>query len=224
VLILAREDEQGRLSLRYLPVQNLVQDADGAIHFEHTEWREGFPLKIWEDAAPAPEGNSADRWLNAWHTDTEWLEALHRTKYSNGVVGLAEQFIGHKADALDATAQNLSRNENCCASFASASAIWSQRICFLSPTIIGTSMCAALIRAAITAFLRVSTHATLMFAGGARTGIPRGLSVEEPYDSLSFMPTLLALTGALEDDGRTPISALWQKVFVSFRDASSKKF
>ena len=31
-----------------------------------------------------------------------------------------------------------------------------------------------------------------MFAGA---GIPRGLSVEDPYDSLSFAPTILALAG-----------------------------
>ncbi len=217
-LILAREEEQGRLSLRYLPVQNLVQDADGAIHFEHTEWREGFPLKIWEDAAlQMPEGNSADRWLSAWHTDTEWLEALHRTEYSNGLVGLAEQFIRHKTDALDVTLQNLSRNEKLLREFRQrqrdlvatdlllvANDHWNFDVRGFNPGGNHGS------------FLRVSTHATLMFAGGARTGIPRGLSVEEPYDSLSFMPTLLALTGALEDDGRTPVSALWQKGFRQF--------
>jgi hypothetical protein len=46
-------------------------------------------------------------------------------------------------------------------------------------------------------FFRVSTRSTLMFAGGATTGIPRGLAVAEPYDSLSFVPTVLTLTGQL---------------------------
>ena len=46
-------------------------------------------------------------------------------------------------------------------------------------------------------FLRVSTHSTLMFAGGDATKIPRGRVIEEPYDSLSFVPTFLTLTGQL---------------------------
>ncbi len=217
-LILAREDEQGRLSLRYLPVQNLIQDADGAIHFERAEWSEGFPLKMWEDAAlQVPEGNSADRWLRAWHTDTEWLQTLHRTTYSNGLVGLAEQFIRHKADALDANAPGLSGNEKLLREFSTrqrdlvstdlllvANDHWNFDVRGFNPGGNHGS------------FFRVSTHATLMFAGGARTGIPRGLNIEEPYDSLSFVPTVLALTNALQDDGRTPVSALWQKGFRQF--------
>jgi hypothetical protein len=217
-LILARENEQGQVSLRYLPVRNLIQDADDAIHFERAEWSEGFPLKIWEDAAlKVPEGDSNNAWLSAWHTDTEWLEALHRTKYSNGLVGLAEQFIRHKADSLDANAQGLPRNEKLLREFRQrqrdlvttdlllvANDHWNFDVRGFNPGGNHGS------------FFRVSTHATLMFAGGARTGIPRGLSVEEPYDSLSFVPTVLALTNALKDDGRTPVTALWQKGFRSF--------
>ena len=54
-----------------------------------------------------------------------------------------------------------------------------------------------------------------MLAGGAGTRIPRGLAVEEPYDSLSFMPTMLALTGQIED-GTKPIPALWRQGFRPF--------
>jgi len=64
-------------------------------------------------------------------------------------------------------------------------------------------------------FFRVSTHSTLMFAGGEGTGIPRGLAVEEPYDSLSLMPTLLALTGQMED-GVRPVPVLWRQGFRPF--------
>jgi len=35
----------------------------------------------------------------------------------------------------------------------------------------------------------------LMLAGGTETGVPRKLVVEEPYDSLSFVPTILDLMG-----------------------------
>jgi hypothetical protein len=64
-------------------------------------------------------------------------------------------------------------------------------------------------------FFRISTHSTWMISGGERTGIPRGLVVDEPYDSLSFVPTLLALTGGLRDD-MTPVPALWEKGFRRF--------
>jgi hypothetical protein len=44
-------------------------------------------------------------------------------------------------------------------------------------------------------FFHISTHSILMFAGGAQMGVPKGAVVEEPYDSLSFAPTLLKLAG-----------------------------
>jgi hypothetical protein len=64
-------------------------------------------------------------------------------------------------------------------------------------------------------FFRISTHSTLMLAGGEQTGVPRGLAVEEPYDSLSFVPTLLALTGQTEGGAR-PVRVLWQRGFRPF--------
>ena len=64
-------------------------------------------------------------------------------------------------------------------------------------------------------FFRVSTLSTLMMAGGGKTRIPQGLSVKTPYDSLSFVPTILALTGKLDNDGK-PISELYEKGFRKF--------
>jgi hypothetical protein len=64
-------------------------------------------------------------------------------------------------------------------------------------------------------FLRISTHSTFMLAGGDQTGIPRAAIVEEPYDSLSFVPTVLALTGNLRDDNN-PSAVLWDKGFRHF--------
>ena len=64
-------------------------------------------------------------------------------------------------------------------------------------------------------FFRVSTNATLMFAGGANTGIPRALAVEEPYDTLSFAPTLLQLMGKIDGDNR-PVPELYALGFRKF--------
>jgi arylsulfatase A-like enzyme len=41
-------------------------------------------------------------------------------------------------------------------------------------------------------FLRISTHSVLMAAG---SGIPPGVEIDRPYDSLSLVPTLLSLLG-----------------------------
>jgi hypothetical protein len=54
-------------------------------------------------------------------------------------------------------------------------------------------------------FLRASTHSVLLFAGGSATGLPRGLRVATPYDSLSFVPTILALMGMPDASLRGPL-------------------
>lgn len=41
-------------------------------------------------------------------------------------------------------------------------------------------------------FFRISTYSVLTLAGA---GIPQGLSIERPYDTLSLVPTLMSLTG-----------------------------
>jgi hypothetical protein len=42
----------------------------------------------------------------------------------------------------------------------------------------------------------------MLFAGGE---VPRGLRVEEPYDSLSLVPTVLAMMGMGEADLPGPV-------------------
>ena len=62
---------------------------------------------------------------------------------------------------------------------------------------------------------RISTHSTLMLPAGERTGIPRAAVVDEPYDSLSFVPTVLNLTGNLLE-GNVPSPSLRAKGFSIF--------
>jgi hypothetical protein len=215
-LILSRRDEAGRLSFRYLPVANLKQDENGAIHFEKIEWRADLPLKIWEDARlEVPEGSRA-AWLNEWHTDLEWLRALHKTEYSNGLIGLHEQLARHPNEAFDASAPGLSADERLMRRLHRrqrelveadllllANNHWNFDVRGFNPGGNHGS------------FFRISTHSTLMMAGGDATGIPRGLDVEEPYDSLSFMPTVLALTRQLNKE-EVPVPVLWQRGFRRF--------
>jgi hypothetical protein len=44
-----------------------------------------------------------------------------------------------------------------------------------------------------------------MFAGGEQTAIRAGTHIVEPYDSLSFVPTVLQLMGRAESDLPGPV-------------------
>ncbi|HKR59853.1 MAG TPA: hypothetical protein VJS64_08950, partial [Pyrinomonadaceae bacterium] len=155
-------------------------------------------------------------WLSQWHTDLEWLHALHMTKYSNGLIGLYEELAHHKNPRFDFSEPNLSNSEKLNRRFLKrqrelaesdilvvANNHWNFDVRGFNPGGNHGS------------FLRVSTHSTLMLAGGDKTHLPRGVVVEEPYDSLSFVPTMLALTGNLRDD-KSPLPVLWNKGFRQF--------
>jgi hypothetical protein len=214
-LILSRTDAGGELNLRYLPVSQLKQNAAGAISFTRAAWQKDFPLRIWED--PNFAAANREEYLNQWHTGAEWLNALHRTVYSNGLIGLHEQLTRHTTPATDADAPNLERGELLRRRFLRrqrelaetdllvlANNHWNFDVRGFNPGGNHGS------------FFRVSTNATLMFAGGANTGIPRNRVIETPYDSLSFAPTLLNLAGELEAATGQPSPALRQRGFPNF--------
>jgi hypothetical protein len=202
-LVLCRHLRGGELRLRYLPVARLAQSPDGSIRFERAAWQSDLPLKMWEDERVAlPDGASREAWLGAWHTDLEWLRALHRTQYSNAVVGLHEQFGRHPAPATEPDVAGLTEDERLVRRLRRrqrqlvetdmlvlASDHWNFDVRGFNPGGNHGS------------FFRVSTRSLLMFAGGEATHIPRGSVVEEPYDSLSFVPTVLTLTGQLPPPG-----------------------
>jgi hypothetical protein len=215
-LILSRQDAAGRLLLRYLPIANLRQDETGSIRFERAEWRAGLPLKIWEDPELNVAGAERSSWLNRWHTDQEWLRAAHKTEYSNAVIGLHEQLARHENEAFNVDVPGLTEDERLLRRFrrkqremveadllVMANNHWNFDVRGFNPGGNHGS------------FFRISTHSTLMLNGGERTSIPRALVVGEPYDSLSFMPTVLALTGQL-NDGQMPVPVLWERGFRRF--------
>jgi len=216
-LIIPRgEKSGGQLNLRYLPIANLTQTDEGQIRFDRIDWKPGLPLKILED--PRLDIGNAERapWLSEWHTDLEWLHALHKTQYSNGLIGLHEQFTLFTAPGTDTDAADLTPDERLLNAFhrrqrrlvesdlmVFANNHWNFDVRGFNPGGNHGSL------------FRISTHSTLMFAGGERTGIPRGLAVTEPYDSLSVVPTILALTGNLESDNR-PVESLARRGFKKF--------
>ena len=216
-LVLPRGEREGPLQLRYLPIANLTEDDNGAIHFDRVQLGNGFPLKMIEDPRlDIPDGATRAEWLDRWHNEIEWLHALHKTQYSNGLIGLHEQFTFFAEPGTDVDAPNLTADEKLLRSFQRrrrrlvecdlmlfANDHWNFDVRGFNPGGNHGSL------------FRISTHATLLFAGGAQTGIPRGLAVTEPYDSLSVVPTIFALTGNLEGDN-TPVDSLARRGFKKF--------
>ncbi|HLO00904.1 MAG TPA: alkaline phosphatase family protein [Pyrinomonadaceae bacterium] len=215
-LILAREDGRGQLSFRYLPISHLTQDAAGQLHFDSVPWRAGLPLHMLEDPDLNVPDKNKEAWLSNWHTDLEWLHALHKTRYSNGLIGLHEELARHKVARLSLAEPGLSADERLLRRLLNrqrenietdllvvANDHWNFDVRGFNPGGNHGS------------FFRISTHSTFMLAGGDKTGIPRAALVEEPYDSLSFVPTVLALTDNLRDDNN-PIPVLWDKGFRRF--------
>ena len=214
--ILPHGEASGGLSLRCLPIAHLSQDAQGAIHFQQIEWRAGLPLRILEDPRFDVPVAERSNWLSAWHTDLDWLRVLHKTQYSNGLIGLHEQFTMFPAPATDTRAANLSPDELLLRRFHQRQ----RRLVETDMLIVANNHWNFDVRGFNPggnhgSLFRISTHSTLMFAGGDRTGIPRGLPISEPYDSLSVVPTIMALIGDLRTDN-TPSDALAERGFRKF--------
>jgi Type I phosphodiesterase / nucleotide pyrophosphatase len=215
-LVLPRGEAQGQLRLRYLPIAHLTQDEQGVIRFDRVEWQPGLPLRMLDDPRLEVPLNDRVAWLNDWHTDVDWLHAVHKTQYSNGLIGLHEQFTLFPAPGTDVNAAGLSTDERLLHRFRrrqrllvetdlliAANNHWNFDVRGFNPGGNHGSL------------FRISTHSTLMFAGGEATGISRGLAVTEPYDSLSLVPTILALTGKLQSDNR-PVESLAKRGFTRF--------
>lgn len=193
-LVLARSGPSGLL-LRYVPVGKLESAPDGAIHFDVGALRAGLPLHLWEDPNLQTPGGDRDSWLNNWHSERDWFRSIHRTLYSNGLIGLTEQFTQSPGPSrlfagapledqrllqrLEARRRRLVVPDL----LIFASDHWNFNVRSFNPGGNHGSL------------FRISTHSVLMFAGGDRTGVRRGLAVDEPYDGLSFAPTLLRLLG-----------------------------
>jgi hypothetical protein len=194
VLILSRGND-----LRYMPIRALHQDAAGAVHFESTPFVPGLPLRFFEDENLAVQGGR-EAWLNSWHSEAEWFRATHQTAYSDGIIALREQFLPpavapHTDDADSALLARFNQRRRRLAEpdfLIFANDHWNFNVRNFNPGGNHGS------------FLRASTHAVLLFAGGVDTGVPRHQQVQEPYDSLSFVPTILDLMAMHAEAAKLP--------------------
>lgn len=214
ILILSRESESGQRMYKYLPVASLRQDNRGIVSFQARDWAAGFPLQYFEDENFSVPASTRAAWLGDWHTEAEWQNASHESKYSSAIVGLSEHIDRHPV--FDAGDKGLSQDELFIRRFRQrqrhlteadllilANNHWNFDVRGFNPGGNHGS------------FFRVSTNSTFMIAGGYRTGIPRGLAVQQPYDSLSFMPTLLRLMGKV-DDRNQPNDDMTRRGFRKF--------
>jgi len=121
------------------------------------------------------------------------MHATHQTKYSNGIIALAEQFRRPPASSDLLTRFNQRRRRLAEPDFLIfANDHWNFNVRNFNPGGNHGS------------FLRASTHSILLFAGGADTGIPQHLEIQEPYDSLSLVPTILDMMGKHAEAGKLP--------------------
>lgn len=189
-------DEQNQLlittaadaRLRLTPVEKLTEDDAGQIVFTAQSWHAGLPMHLLEDPelTVPPDGDRA-AWLSGPHTEHEWLQAIHRCKYSNGIIGIVED-LSPVVDnvpgppGLDPLLLRYERRrrELVQADFqVFASDHWNFNVRDFNPG--GNHG----------AFFRISTHSVWMLAGA---GIPNQ-HIEQPYDTLNFASTLLTLLG-----------------------------
>ena len=212
-LLLSRSHSDGE-SYRYLPIGGLNEDPSGKITFVRKKWDAGYPLKIFEDDNLAIPPSARLEWLNEWHSEHEWLEAVHKTLYSNAVIGLNEQMDRHPVSTDDE--KGLTPDELLIRRFRQRQ----RRLVEADLLILANNHWNFDVRGFNPggnhgSFFRVSTNSTFMIAGGASTGIPRGVVVQEPYDGLSFAPTILSLMGKI-DDHNNPVPELYERGFRHF--------
>jgi hypothetical protein len=190
ILLIFRRPAGGAMQARYIPVGRLRQDRSGMIEYDKMDWGPGFPLRFWEDIKFGIASDDREAWLDQWHSESEWMNAAHYCLYSNAVIGLHEYFLstlpeegGNPATLDEQPARRFERRIRRMVQadlLVLANNHWNFNVRGFNPGGNHGS------------FFRISTHSVFMLGGA---GIPKNLTVDRPYDSLSFAPTLMVLAG-----------------------------
>lgn len=184
--LLIMTDRFSRLTTR--AVKYLTALPDGSITWTAANYGPNLPLRLMADAAlKIPQGTTPVQWLEAWHTEGEWMGATHRCEYSNGVIGITE-LLSPIADNVPGAKEankhllrfDRRRRELVQADFhVFSSDGWNFNARNFNPG--GNHG----------GFFRISTHSVWMMAGA---GVPHR-AIEQPYDSLNFASTILSAAG-----------------------------
>ncbi len=183
--LLILTDAAGRIRLKPACVRVRNRENTTAIN---AAWQPDLPLHLFEDPdLHVPSGEDRATWLSGWHTEREWLEAIHECRYSNGVIGIVEELSPVGDNVASASPENplmlryeRRRRELVQPDFhVFAADHWNFNVRNFNPG--GNHG----------GFFRISTHSVWMMAG---PGIP-AKPVVEPYDSLNFASTILSLLG-----------------------------
>jgi hypothetical protein len=166
---------------------DILTDSQGRIAVQplNGSWRKGLPMALFEDPdlqIPAALGGKTGL---AIRTEQEWLTAIHKTRYSNGITGNIEELspIGEKVPGppgIDAVRLRYERRRRELVQadiHLFAADHWNFNGRFPNPGGNHGS------------FLRISTHSVWMMAGAGVQ--PR--RIQEPMDSLQFAHVVLGL-------------------------------
>jgi type I phosphodiesterase/nucleotide pyrophosphatase len=187
-------DSAGRIAVKAIghltqnDATDQTQTRSGKLNWSGQQWRPGLPLHLFEDVQlHLPPGADRAAWLSEWHSERDWLNAIHMCKYSNAVIGIGEE--------LSPVAENVPgppgidpimlqyerhRRQLVQADFhVFAADHWNFNVRNVNPG--GNHG----------GFFRISTHSVWMMAG---VGLPTKV-ITEPYDSLNFASTVLNLLG-----------------------------
>jgi hypothetical protein len=181
-------ETRGDGAIRLEPVTGVTQERGKPMECRAAPWEAGLPLHLFEDPElRIPADVERGAWLSAWHTEREWLEAIHRTRYSDGVIGVVEDLspVGENVPGEPGISPAMlrferRRRELVQADFhVFAADHWNFNVRF--PNAGGNHG----------SFLRISTHSVWMMAGGGL----RPQKIEEPHETLNFASTVLSLLG-----------------------------
>lgn len=184
--LLVMTDRTGRIATR--AVKRLTAQLDGSVTWTGTAYGPELPLHLVSDAElRVPAEIRPEQWLEQWHSEQEWMAAIHRCEYSNGVIGIIELLspVGENVPGVRGLSDTLLRYEKRRRELVQAdfhvfaSSGWNFNARNFNPG--GNHG----------GFFRISTHSVWMMAGA---GLPKQ-SIEQPYDSLNFASTILSLAG-----------------------------
>lgn len=175
--------------IRLRPVTNLNQaDSGEPVTMQDADWKPGLPLHLFEDEnLHLPAGADRAQWLSSWHSEREWMDAIHKCFYSTGVIGIIEELSPIAPDVpgkpgMDPVMLRYEKRRRTLVEtdfHVFAADHWNFNVRFPNPG--GNHG----------AFFRISTHAVWMLAG---EGVP-AQAVDEPYDGLNVTNTILSILG-----------------------------